>query len=131
MATKKIAAKKASAKKAPAKKAAPRKTTAKKAAAKETSTKKVDNLEELPQPVSNRASTPHRDSVDKVQITVGPASSAPKMTTMEVAQMLEDGSKRWGTGRERDNALLDLGYDLEEIRLSQRDVRAKKAAKKG
>lgn len=49
----------------------------------------------------------------------------PKRTMKHVARELYNGSQEWGTGRERDRALEAQGYDLREIRIHQRALRAK------
>lgn len=39
-----------------------------------------------------------------------------KLSVSEVANLLLDGSRRWGTGRDRDTNLENEGYDLNEVR---------------
>lgn len=130
-----MAEKKATTKKAATKKTAAKKTVAKKTAAKKSTAKndaaKDDELVELPQPTNDRSSSPHEDSVDKVQVSVGHGAPAAKLTPLEVAKLLDAGSRRWGTGRERDNALVAEGYDLNDLRLKQREVRAQRLADNG
>lgn len=93
--------KKSAAKKAPAKKAA-----TKRAPVKRTAEPAVDHSKD--------------DNTPK-QVVEEP----PKRTMKHVARELHNGSQEWGTGRERDRALEAQGYDLRELRIAQRDLRAK------
>lgn len=51
---------------------------------------------------------------------------AETLTVKNVAEMLEDGSRRWGTGRDRDTNLLSEGYNLADIQAARQEVRRKR-----
>lgn len=80
------------------KKTAGKKTAAKKTAAKKTAAKKT--------------------SAKKAESDLLPAS--------EVAELLLDGTRRWGTGRDRDTNLTKEGYDLDEVRREVTIARGKR-----
>lgn len=69
----------------------------------------ANKTEELPQPASSKKSEDEKMSVD------------------EVAVLLLDGSRKWGTGRDRDTNLASAGYDLDAVRNAVTKERARRA----
>jgi hypothetical protein len=49
-----------------------------------------------------------------------------QLSVSEVAELLFDGSRQWGTGRDRDTNLMSAGYDLNEIREATEAIRAER-----
>jgi hypothetical protein len=97
------------AKKTAAKKAAPKKTVAKKSVAKKTDAVSATR-------VDDRA--PDSEPIPATQLSVVTDDSVTK-----VSEQILRGSRRWGTGRERDIRLAKAGYDVEAVRREVRRLR--------
>lgn len=58
--------------------------------------------------------------------TTAKKEESDKLSVSEVVELLLDGSRRWGTGRDRDTNLENEGYDLDELRRAISIARGKR-----
>lgn len=99
--------------------------TAKKAAAKaapEVATKDETPAKpvESPQVSENNETSPPPGDVE------ASTRKSKKLSVKQVGEDLDAGSRRWGTGRDRDTNLASEGYNLEEVRQAVEDARRKR-----